>query len=92
MRIAAAARLGFQRGGEARLQRGVEKVQTFVSVAFSGQNAAIGGEELLEHGHLKHAPEEIAFQNGQFAVTDAKYVDKRISYYFRLMSPGPTPQ
>jgi hypothetical protein len=78
MGVAAAARLRFQEGAITgqRLFR-VEQVQTFVGVAFHGQNTALRGEKLLKHGHLKHAPEQIAFQSGQFAVAGAREDDNR---------------
>jgi hypothetical protein len=78
MRVAAAARFTVEKGA-VPLQRLVraKQVYTFVGVAFHGQNPALRGEELFEHGHLKHAPEQIAFQYGQFAVTGAREDDDR---------------
>jgi len=73
MRIAATTWRGLQNIAVTRQRRlAVEHMQAFVCVAFHGQNAAIRGEQLLEHGHLKHAPEQIAFQCGQFAVRDTR--------------------
>jgi len=56
---------------------GIQEVKPLMGVALGSKDAPVGRQELLEHGHLKHAPEEIAFQYGQFAVADTREDDDR---------------
>jgi hypothetical protein len=73
MRIAATARRCVQQSAKARKRGvGIEQVQTVVGIAFHRQNMAVRGQELLENGHLKDTPEQIAFQFDQFAMQDAR--------------------
>jgi len=76
MWIAAAAGRGFKDPAVQGLQvGGIQQVHAVVGIAFHRKNAALWREELLKNGHLKHAPEKIAFQVGQFSVADAREHD-----------------
>jgi hypothetical protein len=78
MRIPATADFRVEKHAISAYRRGgVEQMQTVMRIAFHRQYLSVRGEQLLEYGHLKHAPEQIAFQCGQFAVTDAREYDDR---------------
>jgi hypothetical protein len=72
LNIAAATRLVLEESADAGKRRVLlDQVQSFVRITFHRQNAAVRREQLLEHWHLKHTPEQIAFQYSQFAMCNA---------------------